>query len=162
MVQPNDSPPTATAVQILDSLMAIARASRKRFDGGTDQVGYWVVHMLAQQGPIRNSELATVCGLDASTVSRQVRHLEEAGVVQRCPDPADGRAQLLSLSPAGEQRVAAAKARRLAIVTERLTDWSAEDVTTLATLLTRLAREITETSPERDAAYSSSTSDRQD
>lgn len=128
-------------------------------------MSYWVVHVLAQLGPSRNGELAAACGLDASTVSRQVRHLEGVGIIERHPDPADGRAQLVSLSPEGERRVAEAKARRLAIVSDRLADWSPEDVTTLADLLSRLAREIAPADGPgtgRNAAYSPSTDPRQD
>lgn len=105
-------------------------------------MSYWVVHVLAQLGPSRNGELAAGCGLDASTVSRQVRHLEGAGIVERRQDPADGRAQVVSLSPEGERRVAEARARRLALIGERLAGWSPHDVSTLAELLSRLAREL--------------------
>ncbi|WP_432558965.1 MarR family winged helix-turn-helix transcriptional regulator [Granulicoccus sp. GXG6511] len=158
MVQANDPRGEASA-QILESLLTIGRAARKRLDSGSDQVGYWVVHMLSQLGPTRNRDLAAACGLDASTVSRQVRSLEEAQLIDRCPDPADGRAHLVSLSSEGSRRVAEAKARRLGIVTERLADWSPDDVITLAALLSRLAREIAPVDglgPEqRDSAYSS-------
>ncbi|MDO5683506.1 MAG: MarR family transcriptional regulator [Propionibacteriaceae bacterium] len=142
-----NDPRAEASGQILESLLTIGRAARKKLDAGSDQVAYWVVHMLAQLGPTRNSDLAAACGLDASTVSRQVRSLEEANVVQRCPDPADGRAQIVSLSPEGQRRVAEAKARRLGIVSDRLADWSPDDVLTLATLLSRLAREIPPTAP---------------
>ncbi|HHV20572.1 MAG TPA: MarR family transcriptional regulator [Propionibacterium sp.] len=161
-IDPRDRSAQASA-QILESLLTIGRAARKRLDSGSDQVAYWVVHMLVQLGPTRNSELAAACGLDASTVSRQVRSLEEAGMIERCPDPADGRAQLVSLSPEGLRRVAEARNRRLGIVRERLTDWSPDDVITLAGLLSRLAREITPCDPApRDTAEAPSTDPRQD
>lgn len=171
VMQPTD--PSVATDRILESLLAIGRTARKRLDTGSDQVSYWVVHMLAQLGPSRNGELAAVCGLDASTVSRQIRHLEDVGIVERHQDPADGRAQLVSLSSEGERRVAEAKARRLAIVSDRLAGWSHEDVCTLAALLSRLAREIAsletreiaslETTGLRDdSAYAPSTDLRQD
>lgn len=155
-MQANESAAPAAA-RILEALLAIGRASRKRLDTGSDEMSYWVVHVLAQLGPSRNGELAAVCGLDASTVSRQVRHLEEAGIVERRQDPADGRAQVVSLSRDGERRVAKARARRLAIVSERLAGWSPQDVSTLAELLSRLARELApdDAGPEQDPADSS-------
>lgn len=164
-MQSDPSHSATEAALILESLLSIGRAARKRLDAGSDQVSYWVVHMLAQLGPSRNGELAAACGLDASTVSRQIRHLVDVGIVERQQDPADGRAQLVSLSPEGERRVAEAKARRLAIVSDRLAGWSPDDVSTLAELLARLAREIAPpegTSSERDSAYPPPTELRQD
>lgn len=148
MVQANK--PSGPTAQILESLLTIGRTARKQLDTGDDRMSYWVVHMLTQLGPSRNSELAAACGLDASTVSRQIRHLEEAGMVERCADPDDRRAQLVSLSAEGVREVAEAKARRLSIVADRLADWSAEDVATLAELLHRLAQEIAPTDDRQD------------
>ena len=51
--------------------------------------------LLQDEGPLRASDLVIRLGLDKSTVSRQVTSLVELGLVDRAPDPEDGRAQVL-------------------------------------------------------------------
>ena len=50
--------------------------------------------------PTQN-ELATHAGTDPMMTSQVVRALEAKGLVQRLPHPTDGRARLLSVTPAG-------------------------------------------------------------
>ncbi|MGY1584598.1 MarR family winged helix-turn-helix transcriptional regulator [Streptomyces sp. MN13] len=47
------------------------------------------------------AELIRALGLDASTVTKMLRRLEQAGFVARCPSPADRRASIVSLTDAG-------------------------------------------------------------
>ncbi|HYT38444.1 MAG TPA: MarR family transcriptional regulator, partial [Acidimicrobiia bacterium] len=49
----------------------------------------------------RLSDVAAGLRVAVPTVSRQVRQLEELGLVVRTPDPVDGRAILLQVTPAG-------------------------------------------------------------
>ena len=53
------------------------------------------------EGPARMKPLAEKLGRDATTVSRQVAGLEEAGLVQRSPCPDDGRATVVTVTKAG-------------------------------------------------------------
>jgi len=50
---------------------------------------------------LRVSELAGCMGLDASTASRHVRHLEDGGYLARTGDPGDRRASRVRLTPKG-------------------------------------------------------------
>ena len=86
----------------------------------------------------RLSDLADGRGYDTSTMSRRVAHLVGAGLIERERDPADGRAQVLRLSPAGRDVVASERSRRVHLITETLDDWSEEDRSQLARLLGRL------------------------
>ena len=49
--------------------------------------------------------LAEKLGRDATTVSRQVASLEGAGLVQRSPSPADGRASVVAVTKKGAKLV---------------------------------------------------------
>ena len=94
---------------------------------------------LAQDaGPLRASELVTRIGLDKSTVSRQVAHLVDLGLVDRAADPVDGRAQVLTPSAEGSARLTRVRDVRRARWEDDLSDWPASDVATLADLLHRL------------------------
>jgi DNA-binding MarR family transcriptional regulator len=51
----------------------------------------------------RLSEIAVLRGVDQSVVSRQITELQAKGMVCRRPDPADRRASLIRLTPAGHE-----------------------------------------------------------
>lgn len=58
---------------------------------------------LARAGePVRQKELAAALSLDSSSLVRILARLEADGLVRSAPDPRDGRAKALSLTPAGE------------------------------------------------------------
>nr|WP_240942680.1 MarR family transcriptional regulator [Planosporangium thailandense] len=94
-------------------------------------------------GGCHPKELAARCALDASTISRAVAALVERGLVRRSPDPADGRARLLTLTPDG--RTALAKVEQLQSVhlAEALRDWTAEEVDAFAVALGRFVAGLT-------------------
>jgi DNA-binding MarR family transcriptional regulator len=56
---------------------------------------------LAQEGELRQVELARRLRLQKSTVSRLVGQLTSRGWVERAPAPEDGRGVVLRLTPAG-------------------------------------------------------------
>lgn len=92
-------------------------------------------HMLvwiADNGPVRSSALVEEFYIDKGAVSRTVQHLCELGLLDRAPDPADGRASLVSASPEAVRRLEEVAAQRRAWVQERLEGWSAAELEELA------------------------------
>lgn len=87
---------------------------------------------------VRSRDLARAEGLDPSTMSRRLGSLAERGLIRREPDPADGRAHLVSLTEAGEEAVRRERARRVALVTDALDGWAEPDRAELARLLSQL------------------------
>ena len=84
---------------------------RQRAQGETLDTGsFWLLKTLATSGPLRVTDLAVCANLDVSTVSRHVAQLHSAGLIERTPDPVDGRAQRVKLSAPGvaEDRSSAA------------------------------------------------------
>jgi DNA-binding MarR family transcriptional regulator len=73
-------------------------------------------------------------------VSRQVASLVDLGLVDRAPDPDDGRAQVLTPSPEGSARLARIREARRARWEADLSDWPRDDVLALGDLLNRLNR----------------------
>ncbi len=143
-VQPSPlSPPTeapATAEEaVLLTLGRLGRRMRSHFPGeDLDFSAILLLKTLLHGGPMRLSVVAGHLGLDASTVSRQVRQLEERGLVQRACDPDDGRASRIALSTEGTVSLEAGAERRRVFVAELLADWPADDREHLRLLLTRL------------------------
>jgi DNA-binding MarR family transcriptional regulator len=87
---------------------------------------------------VRLSALASALEVDASTVSRHVRHLEDRGLLERATDPDDGRASQVQLTGEGRARLAAGAERRRALVASLMADWPGTDRDHLRDLLTRL------------------------
>src|SRR5580693_5355348 len=87
---------------------------------------------------VKMSELADYLGLDKSTISGLVDRAEKRGLLQRAPNPADGRAVDVFLTPDGAElaaRLSADVRRSLSAVTSELTP---ADQHRLQTLLERM------------------------
>ncbi|WP_438490216.1 MarR family winged helix-turn-helix transcriptional regulator [Streptomyces sp. S186] len=72
---------------------------------GVDRQTYPVLSGLARLGPQSAARLADEVGIDRSGASRYADRLESAGLLERSPDPCDGRATLLALTPKGRATV---------------------------------------------------------
>ena len=116
---------------------------RQRGQGETLDTGsFWLLKTLAASGPLRVTDLAACANLDASTVSRHVAQLDSAGLIERTPDPVDGRAQRVKLSPPGAQKIEAALRSRRALLEKSLESWDPRDLDQLDRLLTRFAADV--------------------
>lgn len=108
------------------------------------QVGSF--HMLvwiADNGPVRATDLVEEFHIDKGAVSRTVQHLGELGLLVREPDPDDGRATLVSVSAEARQRLVAVDAQRREWVDQRLQGWSMAELTDLAERLGRYNQSLT-------------------
>jgi len=98
--------------------------------------------VIERNGPARVTALAEAARVDASVVSRQAAQLEQAGLVERQPDPEDGRAQRLSITAAGREVLEDGRTKLAAIVTERLAGWDPEELRTFTATLRRLVADL--------------------
>ncbi|NJP53594.1 MarR family transcriptional regulator [Streptomyces sp. SBST2-5] len=103
---------------------------------------YGLLVRLDECGRQRATELAAYIGVGKATMSRQLRALEELGLVAREPDPADGRAWLVALTQEGQDRVRRVREARRARYAGRLADWDPREVAELARLLGELNRSM--------------------
>ena len=77
---------------------------RDRVSGwGVTVSGAHALEALAAQGPLSLNAVAAELFVDKSTASRIVGALEDRGYVRRVPDPRDGRAIRVELTPAGRE-----------------------------------------------------------
>ena len=98
---------------------------------------YLLLAHLAESGPMRSSAVAEVFGIDKGAISRQVQHLVDLDLIERAPDPADGRATLLRVTDDARGRLGEMTRHRRQHLDERLGDWSEEDLTRLVSSLAR-------------------------
>jgi DNA-binding MarR family transcriptional regulator len=98
--------------------------------------------LLERCAPARVSDLAEVARVDTSVLSRLAKSLERDGLVERSSDPSDGRAHRLQLSAEGRRVLTEGRSRMAALLADRLTEWSAEELARLTTDLTRLLHDL--------------------
>lgn len=103
-----------------------------------EPAAYGLLVRLEESGPQRATELAAYFGVGKATMSRQLRALEELGLVTREPDPADGRASLLRLTGEGLARFRRVRNARRERYVRKLADWDRDEVAELARLLHQL------------------------
>ena len=104
-----------------------------------DRAVYAALTRIDETEPIRPTELAEILGIDLSAVSRQVRDLVQASLVERTPDATDQRACRLRLTDDGRALLGRVRQARQEALRELLDGWSDSDQHTLARLVARLA-----------------------
>jgi DNA-binding MarR family transcriptional regulator len=87
---------------------------------------------------IRGSEIAESLGVHKSTASRAIATLERLGLVDRVPDPDDGRAQLLVPTESTKESVGEYRRKSHERLIAIMEDWDPAEVRTFARSLTRL------------------------
>lgn len=105
-----------------------------------ESAAYGLLVRLDEHGRQRATELAAYIGVGKATMSRQLRALEDLGLVAREPDPADGRAWLVHLTEEGHNRVTKVREARRARYVSQLSHWDRQEVAELARLLHQLNR----------------------
>jgi DNA-binding MarR family transcriptional regulator len=99
---------------------------------------YGLLVRLDECGRQRATELAAYIGVGKATMSRQLRALEQLGLIAREPDPADGRAWLVHLTDEGRVRFRKVREARRARYVRELAAWDRVEVAELARLLHQL------------------------
>lgn len=94
--------------------------------------------LLVQNGTSRMRDLAGALRVGASTATRAVARLADAGLVERVDDPDGARAVRVRLTPRGEAAHARMAERRRHLFERVLAGFEPDELSLLATLLERL------------------------
>jgi DNA-binding MarR family transcriptional regulator len=105
---------------------------------GLSMWGYIALSHLAHEPAGTQLALAEAIRYDKTRLIGLLDELEREGLVTRKPDPADRRARIVSLTPAGRRRHAAAQADIRAMEEEFLGALSASDRERLRRILSQL------------------------
>jgi DNA-binding MarR family transcriptional regulator len=141
-----DHPNCGVSAELERTLTSVARAilrldvpkSALAEGESIDRAGYWLLLRVSREAPVRLSDLAEQVELDLSTVSRQMRDLVTCGLIEKVPDPNDGRASLLSLSERGRAVLASVSEARRRALAKAIVGWSDDERNALAAGLLRL------------------------
>lgn len=110
---------------------------------------YLMLGYVAEHGPVRASVMVDVFEIDKGAVSRQVQHLIDLGLIERTPDPEDGRATLLSITDEAVRRLEDVSEHRRKWLDEQLGDWSDQRLADFAHELGRYNASLTPPDPDQ-------------
>lgn len=143
-----------TDTQLTDSAarlrMAIVRTARRlRQEAASEATGLTptstaMLATIERHGPLTPSELAELERVRRPTVTRTLGCLDREGLIERMPDPTDGRSTLISVNAAGRERLRRLRGRKNAYLARRMRDLPAAEVEALdraATILERMLEE---------------------
>ncbi|MGN6254403.1 MAG: MarR family winged helix-turn-helix transcriptional regulator [Solirubrobacterales bacterium] len=134
MVTQADIPLTERAAHLRTAIVRTARRLRQEAAAETSGLTPTSVAALAtieRHGPMTPSEIAGIERVKRPTVTRTLGCLEREGLIDRTPDPADGRSALVEVNGAGRERLRRLRSRKNAYLARRMRDLSAEEVETL-------------------------------
>ena len=140
-VQPETAQTMSHTLVRVMKIMSAMKHQAPRQHPAVDPSHYPVLFCLSGT-PLRVSAVADSIHSDVSTVSRQVSHLVQHGLLEKIGDPDDGRAQLLSLSPTGREVIDKLVRGRGQWFGQLLASWSDEDVRTFDAYLTRFGDDL--------------------
>ncbi len=133
--------PNAKDTSLIDTAaqlrMGIVRTARRlRQEAAAEATGLTPTSLSAlatieRHGPLTPSELAKLERVQRPTVTRTLGCLEREGLLERTPDPADGRSSLVSINASGRERLRRLRGRKNAYLARRMREMSAADVATL-------------------------------
>lgn len=127
--------------------LAITRTARRLRQTAGSELGPSALASLAsieRRGPLYPSELAEAEGVSRPTATRIISRLQEEGMVERSPDPDDGRCSLISVTGEGRALLRRLRERKTAYLARRLRELPDEEAETLdraAEILERMLEE---------------------
>src|ERR1700744_4534115 len=133
---PAKSPDTSlaeTASQLRDAIVRTGRKLRQEAaaETGLTPTASAALATINRSGPLTPSELAELERVKRPSMTRTLGCLEREGLIERTPDPADGRSFPLAANGAGRGRLALLRRRKSAYLARRLRGLDADELETL-------------------------------
>ena len=128
----------------------VSRLRRTLFDRemrplGVTHAQWWTLAQLSRGGSagMAQAELARLLGLGKVAVSGMVERLEAAGLVERRPDPANGRIKRVLMTPRGRETIDRMRRIGRAVNAAVFDGLTSEQIATTEHALATLRRNIT-------------------
>jgi DNA-binding MarR family transcriptional regulator len=144
----DDLDPASVASALLASLSVLLRRVRQvPAGGGLTMPERTALSHLDRSGPTTSSALAREVQITAQAMGATLAALRTRGLVERRPDPDDGRRVVLSVTDAGRQALQDKRNARAELLAQALTSGAftpaeLEQLAAAATLMERLAQHI--------------------
>ncbi|MFJ9374845.1 MarR family winged helix-turn-helix transcriptional regulator [Streptomyces sp. NPDC101455] len=144
----DDLDPNAVASALLASIGVLVRRARQvPVEGGLTMPERSALSRLDRAGPTTSSALAREAQITAQAMGATLNELRTRGLVERRPDPDDGRRAVLTVTDAGRQALRNKRNARAELLAQALTGGAftpteLEQLAAAAPLLERLAQRI--------------------
>lgn len=144
----DDLDPEEVASVLLAGVSALVRRVRQvPVDGGLTMPERTALSHLDRSGPTTSSALARQVQITAQAMGATLSALRARGLVERRPDPNDGRRMVLSVTDAGLQALRDKRSARAELIARSLTSGAftpaeLEQLASAGPLLERLAQHI--------------------
>jgi len=106
------------------------------------QPGWALLRRIEEDGPHSLGGLAELTHMDPAATGRQIRQMEDDGLVERTTSAQDGRVTLVSATGAGEQASRRIRAVGQQHLEDALDSWTEQDRAELARLLRRFVADL--------------------
>jgi DNA-binding MarR family transcriptional regulator len=139
--------PTDSADRLRLAVTRLARQLRRHSDTGASPTQISALATIERRGPLTLGELADGEGVKPPTITAAVNRLEQQGLVERQPDPEDGRIARVVVTREGRRLLARNRSRKTAFLAQRLAALDDDDRAKLAAAVGVLER-ILEQEPD--------------
>lgn len=139
-----DIRPAELAAQLRVAVWRAARRMRHVSDVEITPTLHAALRSVERHGPVTAGQLARFEHVQKPSITRTIRELVDRGLIERLPDPIDGRVTWLQTTPAGTALLHAARRRTDAYLTQRLKALEPDERETLrkaAEILDRLGQD---------------------
>jgi DNA-binding MarR family transcriptional regulator len=129
-----NTPLTDSAARLRMAIVRTARRLRQEAAseaGGLTPTSTAALATIERHGPLTPSEVAEIERVKRPTMTRTLGCLEREGLVDRTPDPVDGRSSLVAINAAGREQLRRLRGRKNAYLARRMRDLGSEEIETL-------------------------------
>lgn len=133
--------------EIADAFFAVSHGLRRAVDGRFHHLPYSmarlrVLFQLTEQPALRMGELSQCIEVAPRTMTSTIELMERDGLVQRSPDPADGRATVVTITDKGREAFAEGRRMKASVVADLFETLDPEQQVQLYEILGRLGAAI--------------------
>jgi DNA-binding MarR family transcriptional regulator len=118
---------------------------------GMTRARWHLLKQLSFEESLSQAALQQRAGVDGAAVTRQMKQLEETGVVVRRADPQDNRFTLVSLTPEGRQLVAGLMEQRAIFEAHTLAGIGPDEIAVTQRCLSRIRANLAAFADQADA-----------
>jgi DNA-binding MarR family transcriptional regulator len=143
-IAPSTTDVADLASRIRLGVTRLARKLRREGDMGITPTLLAALSTIERHGPVTAGDLAAHEQVEKPTVTRLLAVLEERELIERTPDPLDGRVAWVQISATGRKLLQSTRRRKDGYLAKRIKSLSDDEQATLeraAEILDRLAEE---------------------
>jgi DNA-binding MarR family transcriptional regulator len=134
LTETNDTTLTDSAARLRLAIVRTARRLRQEAaveSADLTPTSTAALSTIGAHGPLSPGELAEIERVKRPTVTRTLACLSAAGLIERAPDPDDGRGALVSITASGRERLRRLRGRKNAYLARRMRGMAGADLGTL-------------------------------